>query len=214
MSLFITFEGVEGSGKTTQIKKLAQTLTQEGFSVLLTREPGGSAIGQKIREILLHRSSEGLTHLSELFLYAADRAQHCEEIIKPTLEEGKIVLCDRFADATTAYQEGGRELPSELVSPINEKACNGLKPDLTFLIDLPVKEGLSRAQQRGVSQNDTHDRFERLELLFHQRVRNRYLKIAKDEPSRVIVIDGRETVEEVHRQIMQKLKPFLNLRKK
>jgi len=212
MSLLITFEGIEGSGKSTQIQKLATTLTQKGYSTLLTRQPGGTAIGQKIREILLHRSHEEMSSLAELFLYAADRSQHCEEVIKPALKKDQIVLCDRFADATTAYQEGGRELPAELVGPINQKACGCLIPDLTFLIDLPVEEGLRRAHQRGASQNDTQDRFERLELLFHQRVRDRYLKIAKEEPHRLFVVDGRGSVEEVESKIWKKLEMILKKR--
>ena len=209
MSFFITFEGVEGSGKTTQIKMLAETLTQKGYSVLLTRQPGGTAIGRKIREILLHRESEGLSALSELFLYAADRAQHCEEVVKPALHRDQIVLCDRFADATTAYQEGGRELPTEIVGPINKKACMSLVPDLTFLIDLPVEEGLKRAHQRGARLNDTQDRFERLELLFHQRVRDRYLRIAREEPQRMVIVDGTGKIEEVQHRIWDKLESVL-----
>lgn len=209
MPLFITFEGIEGCGKSTQIKRLADTLTQQGHPVLLTREPGGTDIGKKIREILLHRESEGMAPLAELFLYAADRAQHCKEVIKPAIQEGKIVLCDRFADATTAYQEGGRELPKDLVGPLNETACSGVKPNLTFLIDLPVEEGLKRAQNRVASENDTQDRFERLELLFHQRVRDRYLKIVKEEPKRVVIVDGTGTVEKVGEEIWKRLEPYL-----
>jgi len=209
MPLFITFEGIEGCGKTTQIKRLHHRLLKEGHPVLLTREPGGTPIGQEIRKILLDRKNEGLSPLSELFLYAADRAQHCEEVIKPALKEGKIVLCDRFADATTAYQEGGRELPEGTVGTINEKACSGLRPNLTFLIDCPVDIGLKRARHRGASENDTQDRFERLELLFHERVRGRYLRIAKEEPGRVIVVDGTGTMEGIQEEIWDLLKPHL-----
>ena len=209
MPLFITFEGIEGCGKTTQIKLLSERLLKEGHPVLLTREPGGSAIGAKIREILLHRDHNTLSPLSELFLYAADRAQHCEEVIKPALKEGKIVLCDRFADATTAYQEGGRELPATTVGPVNEKACSSLKPHLTLLIDCPVELGLKRARRRGAAEKDTQDRFERLEILFHQRVRDRYLKIAKDEPKRVVVVDGSGSVEETQKEIWGKIQAHL-----
>ncbi|MFO1518120.1 MAG: dTMP kinase [bacterium] len=214
MSLFITFEGMEGCGKTTQIKLLQETLTQEGRDVLLTREPGGTATGQLIRKILLDRKNENMASLCELFLYAADRAQHIDEIIKPALNAGKIVLCDRFVDATTAYQEGGRELPEKLVSSINGLASAGLKPDLTFLIDCSVEVGLTRARQRAQREHDMEDRFERLEVLFHERVRKRYLKIAQDEKERFRIIDGSGDRVSIHQEILSHLQKALQTLKK
>lgn len=211
MSLFITFEGIEGSGKTTQIQLLADALKHQGKAILLTREPGGTVIGDQIRKVLLSRENKKMASLCELLLYAADRAQHIEEIIRPALAEGKIVLCDRYADATTAYQEGGRQLPKNLVTQINSLASQLLKPDLTLFLDCPIELGLSRAQHRVNEQQDLNDRFEQETILFHQRVRDRYLQIAKEEKERFIVLDGTGTIEEVEKRILNLLKPTLNL---
>lgn len=205
MSLFITFEGIEGSGKTTQIQLLADELQRRGKTLLLTREPGGTAIGNQIRKILLSRENKNTVSLCELFLYAADRAQHVEELIRPALTEGKIVLCDRYADATTAYQEGGRQLPKDLVGQINSLACQGLKPDLTIFLDCPVELGLSRAQHRGAEQQDPEDRFEQETILFHRRVRDRYLQIAQEEKERFVILDGTGSIEEVQQRIVKLL---------
>ncbi len=199
----MTFEGIEGCGKSTQIRLLSEFLKQQGFSVHLTREPGGSSIGRKIRKLLLDRRNEQLVSMAELLLYAADRAQHCEEVIRPLMQSGKIVLCDRFMDATTAYQEGGRRLPSKLVSNMNRLAAGGLIPRFTFLIDCPVSVGLSRARKRAERAHDYQDRFERIEISFHERVRRRYLKIAREEKKRLIVIDGSQSIEQVHQKIVQ-----------
>ena len=203
MTLFITFEGTEGCGKSTQIDLLAQWLQKNKRVYLLSREPGATTIGRQIRSLLLNRESTDIVALTELLLYAADRAQHCEQIIKPALKEQKIVLCDRFYDSTTAYQEGGRQLSKTLVMEINQLATQGLKPDLTFLLDLPVERGLERARKRAAQEQDTQDRFEREKIDFHERVRKKYHEIASDEPKRVILIDASKDIQSIHQKIIE-----------
>ncbi len=210
MSLLITLEGTEGCGKSTQIKLLAQWLEKQERPFLLTREPGATPIGAQIRSLLLDRESSGIVPVAELLLYAADRAQHCKELIQPKLQSGKIVLCDRFYDSTTAYQEGGRGLSSSLVAQINEIATGALKPDLTFLLDLPVEIGLKRALQRAAQEKDTQDRFEKEALAFHERVRKKYHEIAKSEPQRFVVVDATQAIHAIHQEIIQKLIPRLS----
>ncbi|MBL7684878.1 MAG: dTMP kinase [Deltaproteobacteria bacterium] len=202
MSLLITFEGIEGSGKTTQIHLLHQQFKQKGLDSILTREPGGTPIGQEIRNLLLDRKNEHLASRAELFLYAADRAQHLHEVVLPALEKKQIVLCDRYIDATTAYQAGGRQLEEDLVQQMIQLASQNLKPHLTFLVDCPVEIGLSRAQKRAADVNDRLDRFERLALEFHERVRRRYLQIAQEEPARVKVIDGTQSIDLIQKEIL------------
>ncbi len=205
MSLFITFEGTEGCGKSTQIDLLAQWLQKNKRTYILSREPGATAIGKQIRSLLLNRESTDIVPLTELLLYAADRAQHCEQIIKPALKEQNIVLCDRFYDSTTAYQEGGRQLSKTLVAEINQLATRGLKPDLTFLLDLPVERGLERARKRAAQEQDTQDRFEREKLEFHERVRKKYHEIALQEPERIILIDASKDIQSIHEKIIEVL---------
>jgi dTMP kinase len=209
MPLFITFEGIEGSGKTTQIKMLYDHLVSQGHAVMLTREPGGTPIGDQIRKVLLDRKNKGMTPLCELLLYAADRAQHCQEVIRPALNEEKIVLCDRFTDATTAYQEGGRQLPKDLVAEINQLATEGLKPNFTLLLDCPVEVGLARANHRILQLKDKQDRFEREEILFHERVRDRYLKLAEEDKERFVIIDATQDPLSMHAVIGKKIKSVL-----
>lgn len=198
---FITFEGVEGCGKTTQIRLLADALKQAGKKVLLTREPGGCPISDKIRAILLDAGNSEMTPKAELLLYAAARAQHIDETIRPALASGAIVLCDRFIDATVAYQGFGRGLDQNLITVLNETATADCRPDLTVLIDCPVETGLERAIARieaGTAADSNHlreERFEQESLQFHQRVRNGYLHIAATSPGRFIVIDGKESVD-------------------
>jgi len=198
---FITFEGVEGCGKTTQIRLLADALKKAGKKVLLTREPGGCPISDKIRAILLDAGNSEMTPKAELLLYAAARAQHIDETIRPALASGAIVLCDRFIDATVAYQGFGRGLDQNLITVLNETATADCRPDLTVLIDCPVETGLERAIARieaGTAADSNHlreERFEQESLQFHQRVRNGYLHIAAASPSRFIVIDGKESVD-------------------
>ena len=182
--MFITFEGTEGSGKTTQINHLANKLSEAGYSVQNTREPGGSNVGNQIREILLNPVNEGLSATSELLLYAASRAQHVREVIVPALKNGKIVISDRFSDATVAYQGYGRNLDLVLINHLNQIATGGLVPDLTFLLYLPIEIGLQRAS----TSRDELDRIERENLEFHERVQNGYLAIAKEGTNRKTVI--------------------------
>ncbi|MCX8117437.1 MAG: dTMP kinase [Desulfobacterota bacterium] len=202
MSLFITFEGVEGTGKTTQIERLRKYLTQKGLLCKVTREPGGPPISEKIRKILLDPAHKHLSPLSELFLYEAARAQHVVEVIQPLLRKGTIVLCDRFSDATLAYQGYGRGLNLSLVKKINRLASQGIEPDLTFLLDCPLELGLKRARKRNrTSRKEKEGRFEEESIQFHRRVRKGYLEIARRNPHRVKVIDTRVGPEKVFKKI-------------
>lgn len=209
MSFFITFEGIEGSGKSTQILALRQQLESRGHRVLATREPGGCPIADAIRAILLDSANHTLVPRAELLLYAAARAQHIEQIVRPALAEGTIVLCDRFADATTAYQGGGRRLDADLVKGLNAIATAGLLPDLTLLFDMPVELGLSRARRR--NQLDPlldEGRFEMEELDFHERVRTAYLALTEHE-SRFRIIDATGPVEQVAARVAVVVDDFL-----
>jgi len=195
--LFITLEGIEGCGKSTQIRILAETLRKTGRHVVVTREPGGCPISDAIRSVLLDSANKGMTPVAELLLYAAARAQHVEDVIRPALAEGKIVLCDRFSDATFAYQGGGRGLDTGLIRRLNNIATGGLAPDLTLLLDFSPEEGLKRARTRN-SKNSGPDegRFESESLDFHGRVRKGYLDLARTE-NRFLVIEASGTIEEV-----------------
>ena len=188
--LFITMEGVEGCGKTTQTALLRDYLSGLGRDVLVTREPGGTAIGEAIRAILLDRAHVAMSAWAELLLYAAARAQHVDEVIRPALAAGRIVLCDRFADSTTAYQGGGRALPSESIERLHEIAIRGVWPDLTLVIDVPPEEGLARARR-------ALDRIESEPPSFHERVREAFCELARREPDRVKLVSGLQPVERV-----------------
>ncbi len=202
MSLFITFEGVEGSGKTTQIRRLKGYLKKRGIPCRTTREPGGCAISEKIRRILLNPDHRAMTPLSELFLYEASRAQHVREVIEPSLKEGVNVLCDRFNDATVAYQCYGRKIDLGKVEELNRLASQGIRPDITFLLDCPSDLGLKRALRRNRTLNREREaRFEKEAIQFHLRVRRGYLSIARKEPDRVKVIDTREGEDKVFERI-------------
>jgi dTMP kinase len=203
MGCFITFEGIEGCGKTTQIKLLEQHLTANGYQVLLTREPGGCSIADKIRAILLDAANSAMTPSAELLLYAAARSQHVEEVIKPALAADYIVLCDRFTDATIAYQGYGRGLDLDTIEQLNGMATSGLKPQLTVLLDCPVEVGLKRALARinGIGTGAREERFELESALFHQKVREGYLKLAAAEPGRFLVIDGTNGVNETQEAV-------------
>jgi dTMP kinase len=195
---FITIEGIEGCGKTTQAMMLAQYLKKKGVKVLHTREPGGTDIGKRVRAVLLDPESKGITGLAELLLYSADRAQHLSEVVEPALKRGVTVLCDRFTDATVAYQGYGRGLDMEVIESLNGMATGGCYPDLTLLLDLPVEVGLGRA----IGRNDKNGiyseaRFEMEAVKFHKKVRKGYLSIAACEPGRVKVIHAGGTVREV-----------------
>ncbi|HKY62340.1 MAG TPA: dTMP kinase [bacterium] len=202
MALFITFEGGEGSGKTTQIRKLEAALAARGLPVLATREPGGTETGREIRRILLDEKNGHLAPWTELLLYAADRAQHVAETIRPALSQGKIVLCDRFTDATVAYQGFGRGLDLKLIRSLNELATQGLKPDLTFLLDLPVSLGLKRAKARLEATGKSEGRFEAEAESFHEKIRRAYLQLAQEELRRFVLIDADAEIDEIHRRIL------------
>ena len=215
MSLFITFEGVEGSGKTTQIRLLKKYLTQKGIPCKVTREPGGCPIGEKIRKILLNPDHREMVPLSELFLYEASRAQHVKEVIEPLLQKGVMVLCDRFSDASIAYQGFGRKLDLGLVKRLNRLSSQGIKPDVTFLLDCPSDLGLKRAIQRNQAQRkEREERFEREKIQFHHRVRRGYLSLAKKESHRVKVIDTRQGEKKTFEKIRQIVDELIRNKKK
>lgn len=209
MSLFISFEGIEGTGKTTQIRLLDDFLKLRNYETVLTREPGGTTISDKIRTLLLDSQNNKMSPLTELFLYAASRVQHLEELIKPSLETKKIVLCDRFSDATTAYQGYGRGFSQDLIKAIHQLTIGKLRPHLTFLFDCDPQIGLKRAWERiqnlDKNKQAPEDRFEKEEISFHQKVRDGYLKIARDNPERFVVLDASQTIEETHEQITQEV---------
>lgn len=201
--MFITFEGIEGCGKSTQIRLLQQRLRDCGLQVTLTREPGGSDLGVCLRSMLLQRHSVNLTPLSELFLYLADRAQHVAEVIKPALARGEVVLCDRFVDSTVAYQGYGRGLDTQLLDSLNQMAAAGCIPDLTLILDLPVETGLQRARARNDRDNQSRSegRFEAESLAFHRRIREGYLLLASLHPKRCVVVQADRDLENVCEQI-------------
>ena len=205
--IFITFEGIEGCGKSTQIRILEDYLKLRGHPVLLTREPGGTTIGENIRKVLLNANFKEMSSLTELFLYAAARCQHVGEVIKPALKEDKIVLCDRFADATSAYQGTARSIDKKLLTEIHQLATDNLKPNLTILIDCPVEIGLQRALERQseIAGQSKLDRLEKESTKFHEKVREGYLKIAHEEPQRVKVINGMDDIETVHQKVVEEV---------
>ena len=208
--LFMTFEGMEGCGKTTQVKRLARRLRGLGVPVIVTLEPGGTRIGKNLRRVLLDSRNRALTPLAELMLYAADRAQHVEEIIKPALRTGKWVICDRFSDATVVYQGMARGQDMQLIRRLNEAVAQKIRPQITFLLDCPVDIGLERALRRNLRGSDRgQDRFEKEKIGFHRKVRNAYLKLARKERKRFVVIDARSPRDEVEREIFKKIQPFL-----
>ena len=193
--MFITFEGGDGCGKTTQIELLDEYLRNKGYKTLLTREPGSKGLGIKLREILLNYDGE-VSPTCESFLFLADRAQHVDCIIKPALKEGVIVLCDRHTDSTVAYQGYGRGLDLEQIHRLNTIATNGLKPDLTIVLDVDVETSQARVGKE-------KDRMESAGIEFFEKVRRGFLEIAKQEPERVKVIDSKQSIEEIHSQILE-----------
>jgi len=205
--LFITLEGGEGCGKSTQIALLQQHLESAGRRVIVLREPGGTRVSEAVRAILLDPENTALTPMGELLLYEAARAQLVAECIRPALEQGAIVLCDRFYDSTTAYQGGGRGFAASTLAALNRLATDGLVPDLTILIDLPVAAGLQRAAARRSA-----DRLEQEDPAFHERVRDAFLEIARNEPARVRVVDGAGPVDTVAAGIRAIIAPLLERR--
>jgi dTMP kinase len=203
---FITFEGLDGSGKTTQITRLAAWLKKCGHVALITRQPGGTATGDRIRALVLDSRSKSLAPMCEMALMFADRAQAVAQVLSPALEKGKIILCDRFTDSTEAYQGGGRELGSEIVLELHRLLCANLQPDLTLLLLPSLEPSLARARRRNrrTSNKSSGDenRFEQEQEAFYRRVRQQYLKIAAREPARVVLIEGDHSIKEVHEQIV------------
>lgn len=198
--LFITFEGIDGCGKSTQLNLLSEYLKSKGRKVLITREPGAVGLGEKFREILLNYDGE-VSSNCEAFLFLADRAQHIDTIVKPAIEEGKIVLCDRHIDSTVAYQGYGRGVDLSQINLLNNIATSGLKPDLTFVFDIDIE-----TSQERVGKNK--DRMESAGLEFHQKVRDGYLEIAKNEPDRVVVINSKDSIENIFEKVKNIISRF------
>ena len=203
---FITFEGLDGVGKSTQQENLAAALRQRGLDVITTREPGGTALGEKLRTVLLSSRTSGLTPAAELALMFADRAQHVEEQILPALQRGQWVLCDRFTDSSEAYQGGGRQLGSELVLALHRSLCHDLQPDLTLLMLSDVARTVARARRRNQVQSkrnqEDENRFEKENRAFYERVLAAYMAIAKRAPERVMLVDAKDAVGKVHEKIV------------
>ena len=206
MALFITFEGGEGSGKSVQAKELFRRLSQLAIPVLLTHEPGGTPFGKKLGRWLKWTQGTDISPLTELMLFNASRAQLVAEVIQPGLEGGKVVISDRYADSTTAYQGYGRGLDLEMVKATNNAATQGLKPALTVLLDISAEEGLARKRAK------KQDRFEQENLAFHQRVRDGYLKLAADEPERWLVVDASQSKRKITETIWQRVSQLLSSR--
>ncbi len=207
--IFITFEGSEGCGKSSHIKALKDWFESKGFSCVVTREPGGTPLAEKIRGLLLERSSgEEMCSLAELFLFEAARAQHVEALIRPALAEGKVVISDRFYDSTTAYQGAARSLDADTVSLLNRIATSSLSPDLTIVLDLPVSDGLARARDRDGS---SADRMGSLNIEFYEAVRAAFLKLAADEPKRFRVISSAGAKEETFGRILDAVREKFGL---
>jgi len=200
---FITFEGIDGSGKTTQMHVLAERLRREGREVLETVEPGGTEVGAQIRRILLDSANQDLRPTSELLLYFASRAQNVEQSIRPALAQGKIVLCDRFTDSTLAYQGCARGLGEETVLTLDQIACRGLVPDLTLLIDVDLETALARARVRNVGTAGSETRMDNQSLEFHRKVREAYLDLARKHCDRIRIIDGRGTPDAVATRVWE-----------
>ncbi|NLS78667.1 MAG: dTMP kinase [Chloroflexi bacterium] len=208
--MFITFEGPEGSGKTTQIRALGEYLSERGRDVLITREPGGTGIGDQIRAVLHDVRNTAMLPNTEILLYSASRAQIVGEVIRPALARGQVVLCDRYADSTMAYQGYGHGLDREALRQITRFATGGLAPDLTLYLDIAVEAGLQRKLRAFQAGESELNRMDRKELAFHQRVRQGYLEMAAAEPSRWVVIDASLPIEEVQRAIRRRVEVVLN----
>jgi dTMP kinase len=207
---FITFEGIDGSGKSTQLRMLANCLKQRGCDILLTREPGGTPVGIRLRAALLDAQEE-VDPLTELLVFAADRAQHVRRVLRPALESGQIVFSDRYADATAAYQGAGRGFKPELITEIIELATGGLKPDLTLLFDLSVDNSITRTRRR-INAQQPGDRLDGETAEFHARVRDAYLSIARSEPERVKIVETNQPVELTHERVKEIVLPYLRSR--
>ena len=199
--LFITFEGIDGCGKTTQINLLKNYLENNGYKVILTREPGAKGLGEKLREILLNYDGE-VSSNCESFLFLADRAQHIDTIIKPAIQNGVVVLCDRHTDSTVAYQGYGRSLDLDQIKQLNNIATSGIKPDITFILDIDIETSLTRIGKG-------RDRMENSGREFFERVRNGYIEISKQEPERVKLLNGKDTIDDLNKQIIDSVQKIL-----
>ncbi len=219
MEPLITFEGIEGSGKTTQMKLTGTFLRQNHVSFVMTEEPGGTPMARRIREILLNRApDEEICTEAEILLFSAARAQHVRKAIIPAIKEGKLVLCDRYYDGTIAYQGFGRGANIRFIKEIHDYASSGLKPGMTILFDLPVEVGLKRAMDRISLVKESsqeallEDRFEHEDLAFHQRVREGYLSLAQEEPERFRIIDSTADIKTIHRQVCDLISDFIKIK--
>src|ERR1700744_1231546 len=204
---FITFEGLDGSGKSTQLRRLKEWMQNNGLGVTPTRQPGGTRVGDRIRALLLDSRTDTLSSFTELGLMFSDRAQSIAEVIEPALESGRIVLCDRFTDSSEAYQGGGRQLGSQIVRDLHASLCNGLQPDLTVLLLPDFDRSLARARQRNhravTATGNDENRFEKESSEFYRRVFEKYREIAAREPLRVVAIDSDGSIEEVHQRVVE-----------
>lgn len=211
--LFITFEGVEGCGKSTQVRLLTESLQNAGLGVHVTREPGGTRIGESIRAVLLDAANTAMCKETEVLLYAASRAQHVSEVIRPKLAEGLVVISDRYADATAAYQGAARGFTTAQLKSLHTLATQDLQPHLTIILDIPVADGLARVLQRSIEAGTrAYDRLEAESVEFHERVRAAYLALAQEDPQRIRVLDGRRSKIENHNDIMSLVKPLCGLK--
>jgi len=211
---FVTFEGIEGSGKSTQIALLANNLGSAGERIKLTREPGGTSVGDQMRKILLDPENTGIVPTAELLLYAASRAQHLQEVILPSLADNVMVLCDRFSDATLAYQGYGRGLDKGLIRTIDRLVTAGIRPDLTFLLDIDAATGIARAHGRNSSRGlEAEARFENEDIAFHERVRQGYLALAEQEPDRIQIVDASLPTDAVQAEIRMVIDDILSKQK-
>lgn len=204
MALFITFEGGEGSGKTVQARALYRRLSRLAIPALLTQEPGGTPLGQKLARWLKWAHGTAISPLTELLMFNASRAQLMDEVIQPDLKGGKVIICDRYVDSTAAYQSYGRGLDLEMVKTINNAVTQGLKPDLTVLLDMPAEEGLARKRDK------RRDRFEQENIAFHQRVREGYLKLAANDPDRWLIVDASQSKAKIAQIIWQRVSQLLS----
>jgi len=211
MGLFVTFEGIEGSGKTTQIKMAGDYLKKNAVPFVITSEPGDTPAGKELRRILLDRTTLSLSGRTEVLLFAADRAQHMAEVIVPAMQRGETVLCDRFSDATIAYQGYGRKQDIKSIREICDFASRSLVPDMTFLFDISADRGLGRVTDRALKAGDVplEDRFEREHLKFHETIRSGYLILAKDDPDRFRIIDSTRDIDEVHSEVCAHLEGLI-----
>jgi len=206
---FITFEGIDGCGKSTQVKLLGRYLERLGIHPVVTREPGGTELGEGVRRLLLPRASSGMDPRMEVLLYFAARAQNVAENILPALQRGRIVLCDRFTDASLAYQGHGRGIPLDFIRELHRVACRGLQPDLTFVVDINPRTSVRRARQRNSTAGPDEGRFEQEKLSFHRRVRQGYLELARREPRRFRLIPGERDIADIHQEIAALARPLL-----